>query len=307
MYHYVRPTPIEPNDGIRGLTVAAFTEQLAHLCRRFEPITWAEFCTWKDGRGTIPSHSFLVTFDDGLSDHFFAVVPTLEEFGISGTFFVPGAILESPTMLPAHRIHLLLRALGTDGLIREISKESPILDQASDLPDVAGSEPMQRMFGYEKTSLARLKYALTMVWPVDARNELLKTLFAKHVGDEESWSRRWYMSWNHLVRMQSVGHTIGGHGFSHEPLTRLAPRQRDADMSKSFAILQEGLGSAPRPFSYPYGCVDPITAASCSRSGFHLAFTTRSEWCCAGHDTLELPRVDTIHVGAALKEVHPCP
>jgi len=306
MYHYVRPRPIEPNDGIRGLTVAAFSDQLACLCRQLEPITWAEFCSWKDGRGTIPRNSFLVTFDDGLSDHFFTVLPTLEAFGISGTFFVPGAVLESPTILPAHRIHLLLRALNTDGLMREIGKETNLLDEACASPSLAAGEAVPQMYSYEKAPLARLKYALTMVLPIDARNQLLKTLFAKHVGDEESWSRHWYMGWNHLVRMQSLGHTIGGHGFSHEPLTRLTPAQRDADLRKSFAILEEGLGRAPRPFSYPYGCVDQSTAASCSRSGFHLAYTTLGEWCLATHDAFGSPRVDTIHIDAALKEVQPC-
>ncbi len=307
MYHYVRPGPIEPNDGIRGLTAAAFSDQLACLCRQLEPITWAEFCSWKGGRGTIPRRSFLVTFDDGLSDHFFTVVPTLEEFGISGTFFVPGAVLESPVMLPAHRIHLLLRALGTDGMIRELREAWPALGLAGAFPDTGADEQVQQMYGYENASLAGLKYTLTMTLPIDTRNKLLESIFANHVGDEETWSRRWYLGWNHLVHMQSLGHTIGGHGFSHEPLTRLTPVQRDADVSKSFAILEDGLGSARRPFSYPYGCVDEGIVGSCSRSGFEIGYTTQSDWCLAGHNALESPRVDTIHVGAALKGLQLCP
>ncbi len=77
MYHYVRDRATTPEAAIRGLDTAGFRRQLDLLCARAEPITWPQFHAWHQGIGTIPETGFLLTFDDGLSDHAEVVAPLL--------------------------------------------------------------------------------------------------------------------------------------------------------------------------------------------------------------------------------------
>ena len=112
MYHYVHDTEPMTAEGVKGLTSREFRLQLDRLCSAAEPIDWPALFAWSRGHGTLPQRCFLLTFDDGLADHARVVLPILQERGLRGTFFVPGAVLDSERLLPAHAIHLLLSTLG---------------------------------------------------------------------------------------------------------------------------------------------------------------------------------------------------
>ena len=57
-----------------------------------------------------------------------------------------------------------------------------------------------------------------------------------------------------------------------------------ADMTRCSAILREGLGPDPRPFSYPYGNCNEDIARRCAFSGFVNGFTTQQGWITAASD-----------------------
>lgn len=129
MYHYVRPLNAPSPGasdrraidakGIRGLAPEAFEAQIRRLCRWGEPVSWPRFYDWHQGDGTLPQRSFLLTFDDGLRDHAEYVAPILGRLGLSALFFIPSRILEEKTLLPAHRLHLLLETLSAEELWQE--------------------------------------------------------------------------------------------------------------------------------------------------------------------------------------------
>jgi peptidoglycan/xylan/chitin deacetylase (PgdA/CDA1 family) len=106
--------------------------------------------------------------------------------------------------------------------------------------------------------------------------------------------------------METLGHTIGAHGHCHEPFSQLSQAQCREDMHQIAAILRAGLGPDIRPFSYPYGQFNNDTCAACRDAGFVHAFTTERRWLTRESDLLRLPRVDTIHVAATLKEEVAC-
>ena len=165
MYHYVhdqhsveRPGAPGIHGGLHGLSVAEFCRQLDRLCAALEPITWPMLFAWMEGRADIPQKSFLLTFDDGLADHVETILPILEDRGC-GVFFVPGSVLTSHQMLPAHAIHLLLSVLGEDGLEQALRKSllangveswCDWLDQRPPGDDVAA----ETIYHYESPSLA---------------------------------------------------------------------------------------------------------------------------------------------------------
>lgn len=317
MYHYVhdrdplaRPGSAGPYSGVHALSVERFRTQLDQLSAHAEPIDWPRYYAWTCGRASIPARSFLLTFDDGLIDHAETVLPILEDRGLHGVFFVPTSVLTTQHMLPAHQIHLLLSTLDAPLLEQEIRRtlnDRRAAEWCEKLdPNPGTAAPAEKMYHYESPALARLKYFLTMELPLELRDAMLDELFELHIGSTARWSRHWYLHWDDVAKMQSMGHTVGGHGHAHHPYTRLAADEVRVDVRKAGAILREGLGPELRPFSFPYGSFCNSAVEACVDAGFVHAFTTQSRWADAGCDPHRLPRVDTINVEVAMKEVASC-
>jgi len=311
MYHYVReandPQPLR-SEGLVGLEPAAFEAQLDLLSAEFEPIDWPALYAWLQGQGQIPRRSFLLTFDDGLADHARTVLPILERRGLRGVFFVPGEALDTEQLLSAHATHLLLALLGAEVFERELIRHLQSHVERKDWLAEVDVEAAHAMYHYEDQRRARLKFLLTVELPVAVRRVAIEALFAQHIGSSKRWARTWYLNWNHLAAMVSAGHTIGGHGYLHEPYTRLTRAQQRVDARRTAELLNEGLGPDLRPFSYPYGCYHDEALAAVTGAGFVQAFTTERRLLTRGDQALALPRVDTIHVDAQLgQELHPCP
>ena len=306
MYHYVRKRDSLASDGIMSISPREFERQLDQLCRQLEPIDWPTFLGWSRNRQSIPRRCFLLTFDDALVDHARIVLPILERRGLRGVFFVPGEVLTKQRMLSAHAIHALLAGLGCETFRYELLQYLRDHDPAADWSAKVDTEKAQEMYHYEPPRRAWIKYLLTMVLPDDLRRKAVDTLFEKHIGSPARWSRHWYLDWEDLVEMQTKGHTIGGHGHNHEPLSRLTPGELRHDMRKAAAVLNDGLGTDLRPFSYPYGDLTPDICEACRDAGFVHAFTTERGWATAECDPMHWPRIDTIYVETELKEKLPC-
>lgn len=314
MYHYVRDrdsietlSPKSPIRGFHGPTTKEFRAQIELLCRTMEPIDWPTLYAWQRGLGSIPARCFLLSFDDGLADHARNAVPVLDEFGLRGVFFVPAEVLTTNRLLSAHAIHLLLSRLDEETFERELMVEIDRRDSACANQCRSVDENLARsMYHYELPQRARLKYLLTVVLPVDIRIACLQTLFDRHVGSSLRWARNWYLNWEDLASMQSSGHTIGGHGYSHEPLPRLTPAQQRSELRRLAVVLREGLGHDLRPLSYPYGSFDEDTVQACCGAGFAHAFTTQKRWAHRGEDVFRIPRFDTIDVAEALEMENLC-
>lgn len=313
MYHYVHdrsPTlelgPAGERGGVRGLTSREFETQIDTLSRTMEPIDWPTLYGWTQGRKSIPRRCFLLTFDDGLADHANVVAPILKRRGLRGVFFVPGVVVTSRRLLSGHAIHVLLSRLGDEGLQRELT--AYLSDHAPSAYDESQIDwrAAESMYHYEPPVRARLKYLLTVVLPIEVRNAAVDALFERHVGSAARWSKRWYLGWDDLVAMQASGHTLGVHGFSHEPLTRLTPAQCRDDIARAAGVLRSGLGPDIRPFSYPYGRFDDATVAACREAGFAHAFTTEERWLSDKAESLRFPRVDTIHVDSYVQADPSC-
>ena len=302
MYHYVRDRSETAERTIRGLDPDAFLRQIDRLGEHLEPIDWPSLYAWKNGHGTIPQRSFLLTFDDGLSDHAEVVVPLLETRGLRGAFFVSTRPLVTGRPSCAHLIHLLLARLGPDRLEQEVTRW--LKDRRPDdyWQEERDGPAADRTYHYEEPSLARLKYLLAYLLPVEPRRWLIDDLFDEHVGSTREFAKRWYSDWPQLADMQEAGHTIGGHGHLHEVYTRMTTEQQHKDLGRSASLLREVLGDRRRPFSYPYGGWNRQVGEMCKQAGFVQAFTTEPVWIGRADGDFRLGRCDTTAVDTFLEE-----
>ncbi len=306
MYHYVRDRAGTAEREIRGLSTAAFTDQLDRLCEVLTPIDWPTYVAWRAGRTAVPGDAFFLTFDDCLADHAEVVFPILESRGLRGVFFVQTDVLTGTGMSTAHQIHLLMCALTTAQWWEAVQRW--LDENATDTRNrhFVDTEAALRVYAYETPERARVKFLLTQILPLDVRERMIDDLFAEHIGVSGDYASRWYMNWDQLIAMQGAGHTIGGHGHRHVPYERLTGHEQVHDLARCASILRDGLGVCERPFSYPYGSFDDRIAQRCAVTGFVNGFTTQSGWIGAAQNAHRLSRVDTIHVDAFIEREFAC-
>ena len=107
MYHYVRPKTNDEYENIKSLEVNEFEKQIKYFKKNFKIIGIDELLTnihnEKNSDNTI-----LLTFDDGLKDHYEYVYPILKDYQIKGIFFPSVEPLIENNVLDVHKIQFIL-------------------------------------------------------------------------------------------------------------------------------------------------------------------------------------------------------
>ena len=102
-----------------------------------------------------------------------------------------------------------------------------------------------------------------------------------------------YLSPVELVELASIsGATIGAHGYSHVPLTKLSATDMLQELTKSKDSLEQILQSPISTMSYPFGLVNDVVRAAAEKSGFTQAACSKWGFVLPITDRLMQPRVD---------------
>src|SRR5215831_7579042 len=229
-YHYVRDLARSRYPRIKGLTICEFRGQLDFMARYYRFVGATELLAALDGE-TLPPGSAILTFDDGLIDHYATVFPVLEERGISGLFFPLARPLREGRLEDVHRLHFILAAtkdpgLLVDGILQSVAchREEYGLDEPSQYWERLGTNGR-----YDPPEIAFVKRMLQAELPENLRGRLCGELFAQTVScDEAAFACELYASLDQLRLMSRCGMYVGVHGYGHYWLDRLSPEQQKA-------------------------------------------------------------------------------
>ena len=281
MYHYVRDPgdAAEAGSGIPGLPVARFAAQLDEMARHNHMVSWREVrAAVVDGQPLSPDAT-LLTFDDGLRDHYLNVFPLLKARGLSGLFFVLARPPAAGLVL-GHKLHYLLAALGQDGLRAALwPRLSPAQQQRFE----------QAEAGY------RARYDGLDLFKAVLQRELsdeiegpLSELIAQHVGDETALAADYYLQPAQVREMTAGGMHFGGHSVTHPWFDFVSAKRQDTEIAASAKCLAAiEPGPWPWAFAYPYGGLSPSAPGLLAQHGFAAAFTTQTR----------LRHVDPFYIG----------
>ena len=296
MYHYVRDLPRTPFPRIKGLLVDEFCRQIDLLRERFEMATLESSLAFLAGQYRPRRDLCLLTFDDGLKEHFEVVFPLLAERRVQGVFFLITRCLEEQRVVSVHKNHFLMAALDfaayRAALLERLATMSPAIDTQVD-PALAA-----RNYRWDTPEVAALKYLVNFRLGEPLRDEVLGAMFADHLGDERQFARQLYVNWDEARQMQDAGMAIGGHSHCHAALAKLDADQQRTDVETCADLLGDRLGwRAERPFSYPYGkpgdAFNEATVRAVADCGFACAFSTVVGKNVAGQDAFQILRIDT--------------
>ena len=247
MYHYVRPAP-EQLPYFRYLHIDDFTRQLDWFARNDRVLNREEFDAARETGEA--RNGVVLTFDDGLSDHYHYVLPLLLERGLFGIFYVCTAPLERRKLLDVHRIHLLLGRLGGQTALRRLSEHlNPDMLSDADVKAFREATYCRQTNDRATTSFKRiLNYLISYQY----RERLLDRLFAQEFGDE-GVAQEFYLTEAQIREMDRLGMVMGSHGVHHYVFSKLPLERQREEIAGSFASLATLLGKPVTTFCYPYG------------------------------------------------------
>ena len=108
MYHYTRDLKHSRYPEIKGLDVSLFREQIEFMKQQFNIVSMEQVIEAVERHADLPDKALLLTFDDGYVDNYTFAFPILVEFGIQGSFFIPGKTFATHQLLNVNKIHYIL-------------------------------------------------------------------------------------------------------------------------------------------------------------------------------------------------------
>lgn len=274
MYHYVRDPgdEAEAGSGIPGMPTKTFESQLEDLSTQHTFVAWPEVRAALDIGKPLPHSACLLTFDDGMRDHYINVFRILHDRNLSGLFF---ALARGPNdgLALAHKIHFLLAKLGPDETRSAILEK---LDSAQHESFALAEKQYQLKYPGnsldERINLLKAILQRNLSIEVDP---ILSQLFEFYIGSEKETARDYYLNSEQIREMSSGGMHFGGHSYSHPWFDWIDSKQRNMEIMASAGFLRP-VEPEPWAFAFPYGGLSDDAPHLLKQHGFAAAFTTKT-------------------------------
>ena len=156
-YHYIRDLPSTPYPRIKGLLLADFYRQVRTLVQQYEMATLESAYAFLQGAYRPRRNLCLLTFDDGLREHYSEVTPVLADAHVQGVFFLITSCLEERKTAPVHMNHFLLATMDFAQYRNRFLQQVRELDPGAD--GLAGISPelARHTYPWDDVEVARFK------------------------------------------------------------------------------------------------------------------------------------------------------
>ncbi len=276
-YHYLRLNKqSDPFPRILGTNIDEFQNHLSMLQKNYQLISLEDASNLSYGGISFHKKNLgiLITFDDGLSDHYTAA-KILSELNISAIFFIPTCILEEK--LPANPtiIHYTIAVFGIEKFLKEFREILVNNKLDKKLFDVQYSKDKDNVLDIISKIKSTFKYKLGYY---DSRKILLdiyKNLFSSEYKNMLSTI---HLTESQIRKMLEMGHYVGTHTYSH--ISVAATELNSDDFIKEIIspknYLEQKFNTKVNSFSYPFGGKNDCLSSSDlikKTSEYNLAFT----------------------------------
>lgn len=282
MYHYVRDLPNSFYPEIKGLLTHDFIGQLEYLLKHYTIVSMEDCMKAFTDKKKLPKNACLLTFDDGLMDHYINVFPILSELDIKATFFPVIKPIYENIVLDVNKIHYILaKTKDLEYLINLIYEMLIPYRKSYNIPD---DKTLFNKFAlpYKRDSaeIMFIKRLLQQGLPKQVRNEICLNLFKELVSkNEKVFSKELYMNQYHLKHLIKSGMYIGGHTYEHEWLGKLSEEEQRYEIKKTYEFLTELYNKEPINWvmSYPRNNYNNTTISILKEYNCALGLTANVE------------------------------
>ena len=249
MYHYVREYSAE-QPYLRFLNIENFRRQLDFFAHEYGFVSRQEWEAYVS-LGHMPSKNdgVVLTFDDGLTDHFNYVLPELTKRNLWGIFYISTKPLTQKTVLDVHRIHLLYAKVPANQLVERV-KEVVSTDMI-EKRKVEEFDENTYLLQSKTDPVTFLKRVLNYFIDYRFRHEVINGLL-NHFNVSADPDKH-YMSEAQIKEMHKQGMIIGSHSHSHPVMSQISKEQQNNEINKSSAYLKSIIGANVDTYCHPYG------------------------------------------------------
>jgi peptidoglycan/xylan/chitin deacetylase (PgdA/CDA1 family) len=252
-YHYIRPDADDPFPRILGTKTSEFKDQIKMLRKNFQMISLDDVLnlSYKKSKLNNEKNSMLITFDDGLSDHFNAA-KILHENEVKGTFFIPTCILKEK--LPANPmiIHYSIALCGLEKFLSAFRDALKFYNQSEN--DFNLSYEQQKDDVWKKIDEIKsifkykLDYQLSRKLLLHIYQNLLLSVFPEIL-------KKIHLDKEQIKEMVEMGHSIGVHTHTHISVaaTNLSKNDFNTEIIFPKKYLENEFKTPVYSFSYPFG------------------------------------------------------
>lgn len=262
-YHYIRKfsSEYQNSNGIRFLHIKDFRKQLDFFKKNFYLPSLEEFLSFKNGTLNLPSDSIILSFDDGLTDHYKYVFPELINRGMWGIFFIPTRPYIYNKHIGTFALHHLLGKVNSIKLIENIKF---IFDNSQielnvnlnkiniNLLDL-NSEEKRTLF------LKKLINSRNYFKTEESKDILIDQLLKKYIPELNLFDV--YLKPEEIIEMEKSGMIIGAHSITHNYMSDLDDDNQFYEIDSSFKVINSITSKLKyKFFGYPYGKLNTINS-----------------------------------------------
>ena len=249
MYHYVRPhDPELPY--FRYLHIDDFVKQLEYFGNEYGFIGKEDFRECLSSGE--PKDGVILTFDDGIKDHYRYVLPELLKRNLWGIFYIPTSPFLTGKLIDVHRIHMLLGKYGGKEIAETMQKI--VMDEMLSHAYVEEFRTKTYVRQNNTTSTNYVKRLLNYFIDYKYRQHIIDALMLTYYPNEINLVHDFYMTKNELIYMNRHEMTLGSHTVSHFVMSKLDPNEQETEIASSFLMIELIAGKPDlKTFSYPYG------------------------------------------------------
>jgi peptidoglycan/xylan/chitin deacetylase (PgdA/CDA1 family) len=202
--------------------------------------------------------NFTLTFDHGTIDHYKFALPELNKRGLKGIFYILTMIQED-FCLPVEDKQRKLE--------RIFKKKFPkiICDELDLNYNPLACKSFRNKWKFYTLEERYLRYLRDKILDLKDYKRIINKIFNKVVGTEKKFIKENYLSWAHIRKMLSDGHTIGSHSHYHVGDFE--------DYKHSLKVIQKRLDINTNTITYP-NSNKIITDKDLKKLGIKNAYTT---------------------------------
>jgi len=301
-YHYVNDRQDGFWKNLHKIKPDSFRKQIEYFKgQKYNFIGMEDYVNFLEKGVRIPDNFCILTFDDGLRDHYDNVFPVLKEFGIKGCFFPLPKSLDGK-ILPVHKIHILLAESRVSD--KDLAKEINInlkeiapekfeefkIDTVKKM-NLDRQKRMNEKYKMDGVLRTNLKYNLN-VMDDGLKNTILDNIFSVYFKDEANIADSFYLNMEQMKKMSKDGMEFGAHTINHPRLALLDKEQKELEIAGSKKMLEEILEKKVTLFSYPFGSFDGEIIKICKKCELRGAVTIKSRWNIGLVDRFLINRID---------------
>jgi len=276
-YHYVRPIRESQYSEIKGRELSDFKKQIEFLKKKFTFINSKELVESIYLEKEIPKNSILLTFDDGLKEHYTHVFPILKKHKIQGLFFPTAKPIIEKMVLNVHKIHFILAVCKEKKRI--VNDIFSFIKNYKEKFNLKSSEQYFEEFAianrFDSKETIFIKRMLQKGFPQHVRDKLINELFEKYVQQNElKFSENLYLSYDNIKEMQDEGMSFGSHTYTHNWLSEMKNKELKEEIEKSKIFLKKiSNKNNDMIMCYPHGDFNEEVIAELKKSGFVAGMT----------------------------------